>query len=56
VGAPLARLEGRVALGTLFDRFPGVHLAVPADEVIRRPSLVMNSLTALPVRFRPDEA
>lgn len=56
VGAPLARLEGRVALGTLFDRFPDVHLAVPADEVIRTPSLVMNSLTALPVRLRRDEA
>ena len=29
VGAPLARLEGHIALGTLLARFPRLRLAVP---------------------------
>ena len=29
LGAPLARLEGRIALGTLLARFPQLRLAVP---------------------------
>jgi cytochrome P450 len=33
VGAPLARMELQVAIGTLLRRFPTLELAVPADEV-----------------------
>jgi cytochrome P450 len=33
LGAPLARLEGRIAFETLFRRYPDLRLAVPADEV-----------------------
>jgi cytochrome P450 len=33
IGAPLARLEGEVALGRLFRRFPHLRLAVPAEEL-----------------------
>lgn len=33
IGAPLAVMELRVAIGTLLARFPGLRLAVPADEV-----------------------
>jgi cytochrome P450 len=49
LGAPLARLEGRIALGTLLTRFPHLRLAVPADELTWRPSVLINGLTALPV-------
>jgi cytochrome P450 len=49
LGTPLARLEGRIALGTLLDRFPRLCLAVPAEDLIRSPGLLMNGLTALPV-------
>jgi cytochrome P450 len=49
LGAPLARLEGRIALGTLLARFPGLRLADPATEPARNPGLIMNGLVALPV-------
>ncbi|MGQ0718259.1 MAG: cytochrome P450 family protein [Pseudonocardiales bacterium] len=49
LGAPLARMEGRIALGTLLDRFPRLRLAVPAEQLTWKPSILMNSLTALPV-------
>jgi cytochrome P450 PksS len=49
VGAPLARLEGQIAITTLLRRFPGLQLASPPDSLRRRPGLVLNSLEALPV-------
>jgi cytochrome P450 len=49
LGAPLARLEGRIALGTVLARFPRLRLAVPADQLTKRPGVLMNGLTALPV-------
>jgi cytochrome P450 len=49
LGAPLARLEGRIALGTLLTRFPRLRLAAPAQQLTWRPGLLMNGLTALPV-------
>lgn len=33
LGAALARLEGEIALTTLFRRFPGLHLAVPPPRL-----------------------
>jgi cytochrome P450 len=52
LGAPLARVEGRIALGTVLTRFPDLRLAVPADELTRAPSLLMNGLNELPVLLR----
>jgi len=49
LGAPLARLEGRIALGSLLARFPGLRLAVAPDEVTRRHGVLMHGLTTLPV-------
>jgi cytochrome P450 len=49
LGAALARLEGRVALGTLIRRFPGVELATDAPAWNGR--LVLRGLDALPVRL-----
>jgi cytochrome P450 len=49
LGAPLARLEGRIALGTLLARFPHLRPAVPADALVRTPGLLMNGFAALPV-------
>jgi cytochrome P450 PksS len=50
LGAALARLEGEIALTTLFRRFPGLHLAVPPDSLRWRKSLAMRGLVELPVR------
>ncbi|MBV8541416.1 MAG: cytochrome P450 [Pseudonocardiales bacterium] len=52
LGAPLARLEGRIALGTLLARFPRLRLAVPTEQLAWRPGLIMNGLDALPVILR----
>jgi cytochrome P450 len=52
LGAPLARVEGRIALGAVLARFPDLRLAVPADELTRPPGLLMNGLDELPVRLR----
>ena len=52
LGAPLARLEGRIALDRLFARFPAIRLAVPADDLTWRPSFLMHGLSTLPVTLR----
>ncbi|MGH4026753.1 MAG: cytochrome P450 family protein [Pseudonocardiaceae bacterium] len=49
LGAPLARLEGRIALGTLLARFPRLRLAVPAEQLAWQPSMLINGLAELPV-------
>jgi cytochrome P450 len=49
LGASLARLEGRIAITHLLDRFPGLRLADPAAEPGRYPSLLMNGMPHLPV-------
>ncbi|GIG56488.1 cytochrome P450 [Longispora fulva] len=49
LGAPLARLEARIALGSLLDRFGDLRLAVDPAEVLWRPGVLMRGLTALPV-------
>ncbi|MFG1911839.1 cytochrome P450 [Kribbella sp. NPDC048928] len=49
LGAPLARLEGRVALELLFARFPRLRLAVPEQDPPRLPSFLMNAIRELPV-------
>ena len=51
VGAPLARLEGEVAIGSLLARFPALSLAVPASRLRWRPSSLIHGLESLPVRL-----
>lgn len=56
LGAPLARLEGEIAIGTLLRRFPDVHLADCAEPELRWPgtSLFLRGVAALPVAFTPE--
>ncbi|MFF4896352.1 cytochrome P450 [Streptomyces sp. NPDC001068] len=50
-GAALSRLEAGVALPALYERFPGLDLAVPASELRNKPVVTQNDLFELPVRL-----
>ncbi len=52
LGAPLARLEGQIAIGTALRRLPGLALAVPPDEIRWRPA-GLRGPESLPVTFAP---
>jgi len=52
LGAPLARLEARVAFPLLLARFPGLRLAVPPEELVWREGIFLRGLEALPVLLR----
>jgi len=49
LGAPLARLEGQIAIGTLVQRLP--RLALATDRPEHRLSLTLRGLSSLPVSF-----
>jgi cytochrome P450 len=51
LGAPLARLEVRIALWTLLTRLPDLVPAVPAEKLHWRSSHRQRALAALPVRI-----
>jgi cytochrome P450 len=53
LGAPLARLEGRIAFGALLGRFPDLRLAVDRSELqwTHGDGLVLRGLDRLPVRL-----
>lgn len=51
LGAPLARMEGQVAMGALFSRMPDLGLAVSPGELAWRRSLLIRGLAGLPLRF-----
>ncbi|PDY45136.1 cytochrome P450 family protein [Bacillus pseudomycoides] len=50
LGAPLARLEGQIALGTLLQQLPNLRLAIEPDQLIYNYSKI-RSLANLPVVF-----
>lgn len=52
LGAPLARLEAAIAVGTLVRRFPDYEVLVPTDELEYLPTVV-RALAHLPVRLVP---
>jgi cytochrome P450 len=51
LGAPLARLEGQIAINTLLHRLPGLRLAVVPETLRWRRGLFIRGLEALPVAF-----
>ncbi|MFG2859664.1 cytochrome P450 [Streptomyces sioyaensis] len=51
LGAPLARMEARIALPALFARFPDIQLAVPAEELAATDGFISGGLRRLPVRL-----
>ncbi|MEV6592845.1 cytochrome P450 family protein [Streptomyces acidicola] len=53
LGAPLARMQIQIALGTLLRRFPHLDLAVPPEHLQWRTSWRSRSLRMLPVAIAP---
>ena len=51
LGAPLARLEGQIAIGTLLRRTPALRQAVAPGALRWRRGLVLRGLEALPVAW-----
>ncbi|MER5934695.1 cytochrome P450 [Streptomyces sp. NPDC002054] len=51
LGQHLARVEVRVALVELFKRFPGLRLAIPAEEVPLRTDSDFHGVVSLPVTW-----
>jgi cytochrome P450 len=50
-GAPLARLELTLALPMLFERFPGLALAVPVEELTFQNHTLVYGVDSLPVTW-----
>ena len=51
LGAPLARMEGQIALGTLLRRMPDLRLKDSPESLTWRSGLVLRGLKGLPVVF-----
>ncbi|HZN18994.1 MAG TPA: cytochrome P450 [Micromonosporaceae bacterium] len=51
LGAGVARLVASVGLSSLFERFPGISLAVERDALEPLPTFIMNGHRSLPVRL-----
>jgi cytochrome P450 PksS len=51
LGAPLARLEGQIAIGTLLQRLPDLRLACEPEQLSWNPVPYLRGLRALPVTF-----
>ncbi|MFE0027733.1 cytochrome P450 [Amycolatopsis sp. NPDC059021] len=51
IGQQLARVEMRVAFPALAARFPGLRLAIPAEDVPLREKAAIYGVTALPVAW-----
>jgi cytochrome P450 len=50
-GAPLARLEGQIAIGRLLSRFPNITLGTDPGSLRWEDSVLMHGLKSLPVRI-----
>jgi cytochrome P450 len=48
LGAPLARIEGQIALRSLFQRFPSLRLASDATPAYR-PQITLRGISELPL-------
>jgi cytochrome P450 len=53
LGAPLARMEAAIGLPALFERFPDLALAVPADRVEPQGTFLLNGASTLPILLNP---
>ncbi|HRW06351.1 MAG TPA: cytochrome P450 [Caldilineaceae bacterium] len=54
VGAPLARMEGRIALNALLQRLPDLRLATPVEAIQWRYNPILRGMHHLPVAWGND--
>ncbi|OMF61365.1 cytochrome P450 [Paenibacillus sp. FSL R5-0766] len=52
LGAPLARLEGEIAVSTLLNRFPNMQLQADVDELEWRPGMIVRGVKEIPVQLK----
>ncbi|WP_127540062.1 cytochrome P450 family protein [Paenibacillus illinoisensis] len=52
LGAPLARLEGEIAISTLLARYPKIQLQTDVTELEWRPGMIVRGLKELPVQLK----
>ena len=55
LGAPLARLEGEIAINTLLRRTSDLRLGVAPESLRWRPSIMLRGLESLPISFSAIE-
>jgi cytochrome P450 PksS len=51
LGAPLARLEGQIAIATMLRRAPALRLDVSPEQLAWRGGIILRGLKALPVNL-----
>jgi cytochrome P450 PksS len=51
LGAPLARLEGELALNALVQRLPHLELSVPVEDLEWNESILLHGMTKMPIRY-----
>jgi cytochrome P450 len=51
LGAPLARMEGQIAISTLLRRMPNLRLKGSPESLSWRPGMILRGLRGLPVEF-----
>src|SRR5215210_3965091 len=56
LGAPLARMEGQIAMNALLRRFPGARLAVAPEDLRWRRGLFLRGLEGLPLVLKVTSA
>ncbi|WP_339234187.1 cytochrome P450 [Paenibacillus sp. FSL R5-0517] len=52
LGAPLARLEGEIAVSTLLNRFPNMQLQADVNELEWRPGMIVRGVKEIPVQLK----
>ncbi|MCA9913529.1 MAG: cytochrome P450, partial [Anaerolineae bacterium] len=50
LGAPLARMEGQIAINSLLQRYPDIRLNTPVEKLEWNASLMIHGMKALPVQ------
>lgn len=53
LGAPLARLEGEIAINTLLRRYPNFELQRDIDELEWRPGMIVRGVKEIPISLHP---